>query len=237
MNRLHIWDLPTRLFHWLLVLAILTAYVTGQIGGNLIVWHGRAGLFIIGLVVFRVVWGFVGAPTARFAHFVRGPGAIRAYLRGHWQGIGHNPLGALSVVALLTLVGAQAVTGLFTNDDISFQGPLADLVSKEVSDSLLGVHVLLQNVLLGLVVVHLAAIVFYVRFKRENLVKPMVTGWKEVDPGGSQATAPHSATARHRLPALVVALTLAVGAVYAADGGLFAGPPVTASAAPAAPGW
>lgn len=234
MKRLHVWDLPTRLFHWLLVLGIATAYVTGQIGGNLIVWHGRAGLFIIGLVAFRVVWGFVGAPTARFAHFVRGPGAIRAYLRGQWRGIGHNPLGALSVIGLIALVGAQAVTGLFTNDDISFAGPLADLVSKETSDRLLGIHVLLQNVLLGLVVLHLAAIVFYVRIKRDNLVRPMLTGWKSV----TADTAGHAApAAARRLPALILALSLAVVAVYAANGGLLPAPQAAAAAVPASPGW
>ncbi|ANQ85497.1 hydrogenase cytochrome b-type subunit [Azoarcus olearius] len=237
MKRVHIWDLPTRLFHWLLAFAILAAYVTGQIGGNYIVWHGRIGLFIVGLVAFRLVWGFIGAPTARFASFVRGFGAIRAYLAGSWHGIGHNPLGALSVLALLGLVGAQAVSGLFANDDISFQGPLAGLVSEAASARLTGLHELLQNVLLGVVGLHLAAIVFYVRIKRDNLVRPMLTGWKELGPG-LEAQAPSTVARAGRLRPLAfgVALALAVASVYAAAGGWLA--EVPASPAPAAaPGW
>lgn len=140
MKRQRVWDLPTRIFHWLLAVGIVVAMVTGQIGGALIDWHGRSGLFILGLVIFRVVWGFVGAPTARFSQFVRGPAAIRSYLRGEWKGIGHNPLGALSVLALIALTAAQVGTGLFANDDISFQGPLADLISKEWSDQSRGLH-------------------------------------------------------------------------------------------------
>ena len=100
-----IWDLPLRLFHWLLVASVGFAYVSGHLGGNLIEWHARAGFAIIGLVSFRLVWGLVGSPTARFSHFVRGPAAIRAYLRGEWRGVGHNPLGALSVTFLIPVFG------------------------------------------------------------------------------------------------------------------------------------
>lgn len=235
MHRQLVWDLPIRLFHWLLALAIAAAFATGWQGGNLMEWHGRIGLAVIGLVSFRLVWGFVGSPTARFRHFVRGPGAIRAYLRGHWQGVGHNPLGALSVLALLALVGAQAGTGLFANDDIAFQGPLADLVGKEWSDKLLGIHVLLQKLLLGIVILHVAAITFYLRFKGENLVRPMLTGWKE---GESQAAAP----AHPRRPGLLahgVALAFALASVYASAGGLLAQtlPPPPTAAQAASPAW
>ncbi|HPR06711.1 MAG TPA: cytochrome b/b6 domain-containing protein, partial [Denitromonas sp.] len=108
-----IWDLPTRLFHWLLVVCVIGAIISTKIGGNAMLWHGRFGLAIVGLLGFRLAWGVVGSHTARFAQFVRGPATIAAYLRGQWQGIGHNPLGALSVLAmLLVLVGAGSKAGL-----------------------------------------------------------------------------------------------------------------------------
>ena len=233
MQRQRVWDLPIRLFHWLLVASIAFAYVSGQLGGNLIDWHARAGFLIVGLVVFRLVWGVVGTPTARFATFVRGPAAIAAYLRGEWRGIGHNPLGALSVLGLLALVGAQAATGLFTNDDIAFQGPFADWVGKELSDRFHGWHALLQNGLLALIGVHVAAIVFYARVKKENLVKPMITGWTE-----APATTTPASRRGGGVVAFVVSALIAGAATWAAAGGLLP-PPPPAAAQPAAapPAW
>ena len=178
---IRLWDLPTRLFHWLLVLSVVGAFVTVKIGGNLMLWHGRLGLFIIGLLSFRLVWGVVGSTYARFAHFVRGPSAIKAYLAGAWKGVGHNPLGALSVLALLTLMIAQASTGLFANDDIAFNGPLYPLISKDTSDAITGWHHLGEKGLFALVGLHLAAIIFYSVKKKERLVPPMVTGRKAVE--------------------------------------------------------
>lgn len=239
MKRQRVWDLPTRLFHWLLAAGIGVAVVTGKIGGELIDWHGRSGLFILGLVIFRVVWGFIGAPTARFAHFVRGPAAIRRYLRGEWRGIGHNPLGALAVLALLALTAAQVFSGLFANDDIAFQGPLADLVSKEWSDRSRGLHALIFNGLIGVVGLHLAAIAFYTRVKRESLLKPMVTGWKEVAPEVQLVAAErHPPKPGHwrSAVAFVIAATVATTTVYAAAGGLLPEPPPAAPAA-GAPAW
>lgn len=239
MNRQRVWDLPIRLFHWSLVISIVFAYVSGQIGGNLIDWHGRAGFLIVGLIVFRIVWGLIGSPTARFASFVRGPGAIRAYLRGEWRGIGHNPIGALSVLGLLALVAAQATTGLFTNDDIAYQGPLADLVGKDQSDRFHSLHAWLQNGLLALVVLHVGAIVFYLHVKKENLVKPMITGWKEVTPQAARAcTSPTPAPRGGGFPAFIIAVLIAAGATYAAAGGLLpATPAAPAQPAAAAPAW
>ncbi len=239
MNRQRVWDLPIRLFHWSLVASITFAYVSGQIGGNLIDWHGRAGFLIVGLIVFRIVWGLIGSPTARFASFVRGPGAIRAYLRGEWRGIGHNPIGALSVLGLLALVAAQAATGLFTNDDIAYQGPLADLVGKDQSDRFHSLHAWLQNGLLALVVLHVGAIVFYLRVKKENLVKPMITGWKEVTPPATRTyTSPAPAPRGGGFPAFIIAVLIAGGATYAAAGGLLPAPPAApAQPAAAAPAW
>jgi cytochrome b len=142
------------------------------------VWHGRFGLVVVGLLVFRLVWGFVGSTYARFFQFVRGPGAIVAYLRGQWHGEGHNPLGALSVLAMLGTLLLLVSTGLFANDDIAFEGPLYALVGKDLSDRVVGIHRLVEPLIILLVVAHLAAIAFYVRIKKETLIMPMITGQK-----------------------------------------------------------
>jgi cytochrome b len=208
--RIRLWDLPTRVFHWSLVVAVLTAFVTGQIGGDWIEVHAKAGLAIMGLVVFRLVWGVVGSTHARFQTFVPSPAKIKAYVKGQWQGVGHNPLGALSVMALLGLLAVQAGTGLFSNDDIDFTGPLFALIDSSLSNRLTGFHVLLSNLLLGLMALHLVAIVFYIRFKKDNLLKPMVTGWKDV-PAGKSAT-------QGGWLALATALFIAVAVVYGVSG-------------------
>jgi cytochrome b len=218
-----VWDLPTRVFHWSLLALVVVAFVTGEIGGNAMVWHGRAGLGILGLIVFRLVWGFVGSTYARFTHFVRGPGAIRAYLAGQWQGLGHNPLGALSVLGLLAVVAFQAATGLFANDDIAFRGPLQALVSDAVSNQLTGWHHLGKNLMIALVVLHVGALVFYVRVKKHNLLKPMVLGWTEGE--GEDAKGGGFA-------ALLIAIVIAGVAVTAASG-VFLPPPEISTAAPA----
>jgi cytochrome b len=225
--RHRLWDLPTRLFHWLLVLAIAAAIISGQLGGNLIVWHGRIGIFIVGLIVFRLVWGVLGSTYARFAHFFPTPARISAYLRGEWRQPGHNPLGALSVFALLTLVGFQAVSGLFANDDIAFNGPLYDLAGRELSNRLSGLHYLASNALYVLIGLHLAAIAFYGHVKKSNLVKPMVTGWREGEGENARGGG---------LPALVLALILAAGAAYGASGAWLPEPPPAPPAAET-PSW
>lgn len=177
---IQVWDLPLRLLHWLLVLAVLAAFITGELGGSLTDWHGRIGELVLGLLVFRLVWGFAGTTHARFSSFFPTPARVIAYLKGRWQGIGHNPLGALSVIAFLGLIGAQVVTGLFANDDIAFQGPLSNLIDKELSESLTGWHSLLFNGLAALIVLHIAAVGFHFKIKKNNLVRPMLTGQKVV---------------------------------------------------------
>lgn len=236
MSRQRVWDLPTRLFHWALAAGIVVAVVSGKVGGDLIEWHGRSGLFILGLIIFRVVWGFIGSATARFANFIRGPGAIRAYLKGEWQGIGHNPLGALAVLALLAVSAAQVFSGLFANDDITFQGPLAALISKEASDRARALHSLIFYGLLGIVGLHLAAIAFYTRVKRESLVKPMLTGWKERVPVLPAAVVHQHSPLRSAI-AFVIAALIASTTVYAASGGLLPAEPPPPPAATAAPAW
>lgn len=229
MKRIKLWDLPTRIFHWALAACVAGSFVTENIGGNAMVWHGRIGVTVVGLLVFRIVWGFAGSTYARFAQFVRGPRAIASYLRGEWKGAGHNPLGALSVLALLSVLAVMAGTGLFSNDDIAFEGPLYALIGKELSDRIVGIHHFLEPVILILVFAHLAAIAFYARVKKHNLVKPMVTGWTEVEAGESASGG--------GAVAFVVALLIAIAAMYAASGAWIQAPPPPPAAAGAAPAF
>jgi len=217
MTTIRLWDLPTRLFHWLLLLAVSGAVITIKTG--MPEWHGRFGLFVIGLLSFRIVWGFAGSTYARFRSFVRGPSAIVRYLRGQWQGVGHNPLGALSVLALLALFGFQAVTGLFANDEISFQGPLYPLISSGWSDTLSSWHRLTEWYLYGLVALHVLAVVWYTKVKKDNLVTPMITGKKRVPPGLA------SDAKGGGVVAFLVSLVLAAGVVLGASGSLMSPPP------------
>jgi cytochrome b len=210
--RIALWDLPVRIFHWSLLAAVGTAIVTGQLGGSWMSVHGKAGLVIIALVVFRVLWGFFGSTYARFVTFVPTPGQLRAYLRGQWSGAGHNPLGALSVLALLGLLALQAGTGLFGNDDIAFTGPWAESVSEALSHKLTGWHQQLATALYALLGLHVLAIVFYERIKKDKLLKPMLTGWKEV---AANAPPPRKAGSL----ALWASILLALGAAYGASGG------------------
>lgn len=183
-ERVQVWDLPLRIFHWALVVAIVAAYVTAEFGGSeWAQWHGRIGSFVLALLVFRVVWGFIGTRHARFRSFVPTPARVATYLSGRWQGAGHNPLGALSVIALLLLVAAQVVTGLFANDDIAFAGPLSDWLGKSASDRLTGWHQQLFYVLAALIGLHLVAILFYLLVRKSNLIAPMITGKKAVTSG------------------------------------------------------
>ncbi|MEW6164893.1 MAG: cytochrome b/b6 domain-containing protein [Pseudomonadota bacterium] len=227
-DKAFVWDLPTRLFHWSLAALVVAAFVSAKIGNAAMVWHGRIGLAILGLLVFRLVWGCIGSTYARFARFVRGPAAVRAYLRGEWRGQGHNPLGALSVLALLGALSLQAATGLFANDDIAFEGYLYPLVGSELSARITGIHHLLEKALMLLVALHVGAIVFHARVKRHNLVKPMLTGWAEGKPCES---------ARGGGPrAFVLAVAIAAACVWAASGALLPAPP-PAPAPAATPAW
>ena len=223
-----VWDLPTRLFHWLLVVAVIAMIVTGKIGGNLMDWHGRIGVLLAGLLAFRLAWGALGSTYARFASFFPTPGRVLAYLRGEWRGLGHNPLGALSVFGLLGLLLLQLGTGLAGNDDIAFRGPLYELADKGLSDRLTGLHKILANALVALVALHVAAIVFYARVRKDNLVRPMITGRKE-NTGGEPARGGGPV-------ALAIALLVAGAAVYGASGAWLP-PPPPALPASTTPAW
>jgi cytochrome b len=180
---IRVWDLPVRLFHWLLVVGIVLSFVTVKIGGNAMEFHARVGYCVLTLIIFRICWGFIGSHHARFIHFVPSPKSLLNYLSGKAKvRHGHNPLGALSVLALLFSVSLQAVTGLFANDDIAFEGPLAKHVSNGTVELLTFIHHQNEKILIILIVVHVCAIFYYQKFKGENLIKPMLLGDKEIDP-------------------------------------------------------
>lgn len=210
MTPVRIWDLPTRLFHWSLVLLVVFSVTTAKIGGNWMDWHLRSGYAVLALLVFRLLWGFAGARYARFAQFVRGPRAVLDYLRTAAAGerhAGHNPLGAWSVVALLAALLVQASTGLFANDEIATEGPLSKLVSGATVGLMTKIHLVNEKLIYALVALHLAAIAYYQLAKREDLVAAMLTGVKR---GVAAEPARDDATTRAR--AAVLAL-LAAGLV------------------------
>ena len=176
-----VWDLPVRLVHWLL--AALIAFSWWSVHNHHTDWHIWSGCAILTLLISRILWGFVGSSTARFSSFVRGPRGIASYLRGGWFGIGHNPLGALSVLALLGAVAVQVGLGLISEDeDGLYLGPLAKLVSIDTSDKARDIHEQWFNVILGLIALHLVAILYY-RLRGRKLTLPMVTGGARLEPG------------------------------------------------------
>lgn len=181
-----VWDLSIRLFHWLLVIGIVTQFVTMKVGdGAYTEWHFRSGFIILGLMLYRLIWGMVGSSTARFRHCLYRPSAVWAYAkelfkRDYNQHIGHNPLGGLSALAMMLLVIMMAVSGLFISDDILWDGPLIGWVSSDWSDWLHDVHQFGEKLLLVLILLHVFAILYYRFWKRTNLVAPMITGNAEI---------------------------------------------------------
>jgi len=180
---IRVWDLPIRLFHWLLVICIAGSFATIKLSDELIQWHSYFGYSILTLLIFRIIWGFVGSTHARFLSFAPTPKSLINYLRGKSQHVlGHNPLGALSVFALLFALSVQVTTGLFVDDEIAFQGPFAKYVSSSVVSLFSQIHQANQVVIYTLITIHIAAIVYYRKFKGEDLIKPMINGDKEIDP-------------------------------------------------------
>ena len=210
----HVWDWPLRLFHWLLVLSVVGAYTTGTLGGEWTDWHGRFGSLVLGLVIFRFVWGFIGSTHARFVSFFPTFSRLAAYVKGEWNGVGHNPIGALAVFALLTTLLFLVGTGLFANDDIAFEGPLFHLITKDFSDKLSGFHIRSVNVLLILIGIHVAAILFYQHVKKADLLKPMLTGKKQLPRSLASSSAASVGALR-----FAFSLLLAVTVVWSVWGG------------------
>ena len=184
-----VWDLPVRLFHWLVVLLVPLMWWTAE--EEMMDLHMLLGKTMLFLVLFRLIWGLIGSSTARFASFVRGPAAIRRYLRGEQRaGVGHSPVGALSVIALLAVLSMQVGLGLFASDeDGDYAGPLSHWVTFDTAETLAERHEQMFYVLLGLIGLHLAAILFYLIVRRDNLVTPMIIGARP-DGEGAMVAAP-----------------------------------------------
>ncbi|MBI1383893.1 MAG: cytochrome B [Rhizobiales bacterium] len=183
--RVRVWSVPVRLFHWLLVAAVATAWILGEFGPSIKTNHFYAGYAVGGLVVLRLLWGLFGPRVERFSGFVAGPRRTLSYMAGMFSRspsgwYGHNPVGGWSVVAILLALLLQVATGLVADDEIFNKGPFADLVGTDLSLQATALHHLLSKVVLALVVIHVAAVAFYAIWKRENLVHPMITGWKKV---------------------------------------------------------
>lgn len=210
-----VWDLPVRVTHWALVFAVAGSWATHYAGIEWFAWHRRLGYTVLVLVTFRIVWGFVGTRHARFAGFLRGPRALLAYLRERGRAtVGHNPTGALSVVALLALLLLQAATGLFANDEIMNMGPFYGWIAPELSNRITSLHRASSEWLLVLIGLHLAAVAFYVRIRRQPLVNAMVTGRKPAAdvPAGEAITGSRVLLACVIVAALAIALAIVVRA-------------------------
>jgi len=210
-----VWDGFVRCFHWTLVLLFTLSVITGELGGGLIDWHMRSGFAILALVIFRILWGFVGGEYARFGSFLGNPVRAIKYAKGllgksHEHVIGHNPVGGWMVLVLLILLATQAGLGLFSNDEIATTGPLARYVSDETSLILMSRHRVLGKILLVLVGVHIAAVLFHLFVKKENLVRAMFHGNKELPPELAREA---QAARKASLPLGLVVLIIAVTAV------------------------
>ena len=210
-----VWDLPTRLFHWLLAACVLGSVVSAKVGGNAMVWHFRLGYVVFTLLAFRLLWGLVGGRWSRFASFLYPPATLWRYLRGRARPgerleVGHNPLGALSVFALLVLLALQVGTGLVADDEIANLGPLNRYVSSAIGLAATAWHGGWgQGLILALVGLHLAAIAFYT-VRGHGLLGPMVGGDKPLPPG-----TPASADGpRARALALALLLGCAAGVAW-----------------------
>jgi cytochrome b len=214
--RIAVWDAPVRLFHWVLAVLVVFSFITGKVAGSWLEWHMRSGYAILALVAFRIAWGFVGSETARFSHFVRGPRAALDYVKAtlakrHPRVIGHNPLGGWMVLFMLLVVAVQAVSGLFMDDEIATQGPLAVKVSNAFVAKMSSLHRYNTWTIAGMVALHLAAIATYFWALRTNLVGPMVYGTMAADPG---TPAPRVASNVLAVVILAVAGTVVYWLVY-----------------------
>jgi cytochrome b len=181
LHTVRVWDMPTRVFHWALVLCVTGLAISGLIGGSALAWHFRFGYAVIALLAFRIIWGLVGGRWSRFSAFIYAPQSIVNYLKGAGKpehSVGHSPLGALSVFALLGFLVAQAATGLMSDDEVSNSGPLTHLVSNATVQLATFYHAAIGKwVLLGLAALHISAVVFYQR-RQHKLVNAMVHGDK-----------------------------------------------------------
>ena len=180
-HKVRIWDLPTRLFHWLLLACITALVVTAKLGGNAMNWHLILGQVALALIIFRLLWGIAGGYWSRFGSFALSPAAVVRYMRGLSHAderAGHNPLGSLSVIAMLAVLIAQIASGLMSDDEIAFSGPLTRFVSGELISKATNYHAHWgQYLIYALVALHLLALIGY-SLKGDKLLPAMVTGDK-----------------------------------------------------------
>jgi cytochrome b len=211
-----VWDLPTRLFHWLLALAIAGSVLSGHLGGNAMVWHFRLGYLVFTLLAFRLLWGLVGGRWSRFSSFLYAPGTVLRYLRGQGGAgehldVGHNPIGSFSVFALLAVLALQVASGLVADDEIANVGPLNRFVGGHTASVASSWHEHFgQWILLTLVALHVGAIAYYRLRKRIDLVRPMLHGDKLLP----AATPPSADSAAQRALALLLVALCAAGVTW-----------------------
>jgi cytochrome b len=210
-NRVRVWDLPTRVFHWALAACIVALALTGYKGGGAMDWHARIGYVVLTLLLFRLVWGLVGGHWSRFSSFLYSPASVLGYLRGRPHPehlIGHNPLGAVSVFAMLAALLAQVATGLVGDDDIAFTGPLNRFVQSSKGLAATWYHKRVgQWILLALVLLHVGAVLYYLVRRKDNLIRPMIGGDKLLE----RPAAASRDTAGTRLLALAVLAVCGAG--------------------------
>lgn len=228
------WDWPVRIFHWTLVLLVVSQAVTASIGGNAMQYHVYGGYAILALVLFRVPWGFLGGTHALFRNFVRGPGAVMHYAKSLFRGPhvthpGHNPLGGWSVLAMLGCLLLQAGTGLFADDDVTTRGPLAKHVSGRVSEIATAIHDVNAIMLPALIATHLAAVLFYLLARKQNLIAAMFTGRKH-----PPVCAEAARYGRPWLTAVLLGCSATLGLIKG-DATLYSSPVVDSAHAPASP--
>jgi cytochrome b len=206
-----VWDMPTRVFHWSLLVCVVGAVTSAQLGGNWMEWHLRFGVATLGLLVFRIVWGVVGPRYARFRSFLFPPRVVLAHLKEihseRQRHAGHSPSGAVAVFALLGVFGAQALSGLLSSDSIGTDGPLARFVSESTVNLATSIHLMLQWAIYSFVALHVVAVVAYLVVKKHDLIRPMVHGDK---PG---IRAPH---ADDSIGVRIAGLALMLGSVAGA---------------------
>jgi cytochrome b len=202
-----VWDVPTRLFHWLVVVLVAAAYVTSKL--NWMDWHVRIGETLLALVLFRLLWGFFGSETARFHSFLKAPAAAWQHLRHvfHREAdlqVGHNSAGGWMVVLLLALLLGETLSGIYVNNDVADDGPLTQWVPAAIANAITALHTILWDALLAAVVLHVLAIAVYALAKGHNLLRPMVTGRKRLP---ERIRAPRQASVMLALLLLVVSAT------------------------------
>lgn len=215
-NKKLIWDVPTRLFHWGIVITLCYSWYSMDILGNLD-HHFISGYVALGLIVFRIIWGFIGSRYARFGSFMYKPSETAGYAKTFFKRekgkyAGHNPMGGLSVFALLIVILVQVGTGLFADDEYYYFAPLNQFITSSMAGTITGIHGLTAKFILGLAIMHIVAIFFYRWYKKEKLIVPMITG-KKVDEEDNYEAIPGS-----KMPlAIVIAIIVAAAVYYVAN--------------------